>query len=203
MDDSGAPRDAWPRAADRVIGRRRGDRIVGSSRAIQDVIEQAVAAAASDLPVRISGPVGCGKDQVARAIHGWSARASGPFVRDLVRGRARSAARPRAVRLRRVDLSESAAGVRRRSRAGRVHVWTVTSGVVATEWARRGSRSRPRHPAALARSQGGRGRPRDRARHDSARGRGRVRGGRLSGTLCRRGGWRALPPPGEAHGHRH
>src|SRR5262245_12144794 len=79
MDDSGSLRDAWPRAADR-IGRRRGDRIVGSSRAIQDVIEQAVAAAASDLPVLISGPVGCGKDQVARAIHGWSARASGPIA---------------------------------------------------------------------------------------------------------------------------
>ncbi len=53
---------------------------MGSSRAIQDVIEQAVAAAASELPVRISGPVGCGKEQVARAVHGWSARASGPFA---------------------------------------------------------------------------------------------------------------------------
>jgi two-component system response regulator GlrR len=79
MNDSGPPRDAWPSAADRVIGRRRGDRIAGSSRAIQDVIEQAVAAAATDLPVRISGPVGSGKDQVARAIHSWSVRASGPF----------------------------------------------------------------------------------------------------------------------------
>src|SRR5262245_34348625 len=79
MNDSGPPRDAWPRAADRATGRRRGDRIVGSSRAIQDVLEQAVAAAASDLPVRIAGPVGCGKEQVARAIHGWSTRAIGPL----------------------------------------------------------------------------------------------------------------------------
>src|SRR5262249_28535114 len=84
MDDSGPlrgawPPAAWPRAAERATGRRRGDRIVGSSRAIQDVLEQAVAAAASDLPVRISGPVGCGKEQVARAIHGWSARANGPL----------------------------------------------------------------------------------------------------------------------------
>jgi two-component system, NtrC family, response regulator GlrR len=79
MDDSGPPRDAGPRAADRATGRRRGDRIVGSSRSIQDVIEQAVAAAAADLPVRISGPVGSGKEQVARAIHEWSARASGPL----------------------------------------------------------------------------------------------------------------------------
>jgi two-component system, NtrC family, response regulator GlrR len=79
MTESAALRDAPPRA-ERAIGRRRSDRIVGSSRAIQDVIEQAVAAAASELPVRISGPVGSGKEQVARAIHGWSARASGPFI---------------------------------------------------------------------------------------------------------------------------
>jgi len=80
MTDSGAPRDAGAHAADRETGRRRGDRIVGSSRAIQDVIERAVAAAASDLPVRISGPVGCGKDQIALAIHRWSARANGPIA---------------------------------------------------------------------------------------------------------------------------
>jgi len=80
MTDSGAPRDAGARYVDRVTGRRRGDRIVGSSRAIQDVVERAIAAAATDLPVRISGPVGCGKDQVARAIHGWSARANGPIA---------------------------------------------------------------------------------------------------------------------------
>ncbi|HKA14529.1 MAG TPA: sigma 54-interacting transcriptional regulator [Myxococcota bacterium] len=83
MNDSGAPRDglaSGPPAEERVIGRRRSDRIVGSSRAIQDVIEQAVAAAATDLPVRIAGPAGVGKEQIARAIHGWSARAPNPFV---------------------------------------------------------------------------------------------------------------------------
>jgi two-component system response regulator GlrR len=79
MTESAALRDAPPRA-ERAIGRRRSDRIVGSSRAIQDVIERAVAAAASELPVCISGPVGSGKEPVARAIHGWSARASGPFI---------------------------------------------------------------------------------------------------------------------------
>jgi two-component system, NtrC family, response regulator GlrR len=80
MHESGAPREVSPRVADnRATGRRRSDRIVGSSRAIQDVIEQAVAAATSGLLVRISGPPGCGKEQIARAIHGWSAQASGPF----------------------------------------------------------------------------------------------------------------------------
>src|SRR5262245_18071283 len=80
MSESVALRDASPPVAERNLGRRRSDRIVGSSRAIQDVIDEAVAAAASELPVRISGPVGSGKGQVARAIHGRSARANGPFV---------------------------------------------------------------------------------------------------------------------------
>jgi two-component system response regulator GlrR len=53
---------------------------VGASRAIQDVIERAVAAGASDLPVCISGPEGSGKEHVARAIHSWSSRSAGPFV---------------------------------------------------------------------------------------------------------------------------
>jgi len=80
MHEPGGPRDVSLRAADRTIGRRRSDRIVGASRAIQDVIEQAVGAAAAELPVCISGPAGSGKEQIARAIHGWSSRASGPFV---------------------------------------------------------------------------------------------------------------------------
>jgi two-component system response regulator GlrR len=64
----------------RITGRRRSDRIVGVSRAIQDVVDQAMAAAAAELPVRISGPPGSGKSHLARAIHGWSRRAAGPFV---------------------------------------------------------------------------------------------------------------------------
>jgi two-component system response regulator GlrR len=67
-------------AIDRPAGRRRSDRIVGSSRAIQEVVEAAMAAAGGDLPVRISGPVGSGKEHLARAIHSWSARQGGPFV---------------------------------------------------------------------------------------------------------------------------
>jgi two-component system response regulator GlrR len=64
----------------RITGRRRSDRIVGASRAIQDAVDQAMAAAAADLPVRIAGPPGSGKSHLARAIHGWSKRASAPFV---------------------------------------------------------------------------------------------------------------------------
>ena len=63
----------------RPIGRRREDRIIGSSAATRRVIEQATAAARSDLPVLVVGPPGAGKEVVARAVHAWSDRASAPF----------------------------------------------------------------------------------------------------------------------------
>ena len=66
-------------ALGRPLGRRRGDRIVGSSRATQQLVERATAAARSDLPVVIRGPSGAGKKFLARAIHAWSDRASGPY----------------------------------------------------------------------------------------------------------------------------
>jgi two-component system response regulator GlrR len=64
----------------RAIGRRRSDRVVGASRAMQDVVEQAMSAAASDLPVRIAGPPGSGKGHLARSIHAWSKRSGAPLV---------------------------------------------------------------------------------------------------------------------------
>ncbi|HEY5657870.1 MAG TPA: sigma 54-interacting transcriptional regulator, partial [Myxococcota bacterium] len=39
-----------------------------------------MSAAGSDLPVRIAGPPGSGKEHLARAIHAWSGRNGGPFV---------------------------------------------------------------------------------------------------------------------------
>jgi two-component system, NtrC family, response regulator GlrR len=80
MNDTAGRGEVSPRTADRKTGRRRSDRIVGASRAIQDVIEKAVGAASSELPVYIFGPEGSGKEHVARAIHSWSPRANGPFV---------------------------------------------------------------------------------------------------------------------------
>jgi two-component system response regulator GlrR len=65
--------------ANRQSGRRRSDRIVGSSRASQEAVDQAMAAAADDLPVRVIGPAGVGKKHLARALHTWSRRSSGPF----------------------------------------------------------------------------------------------------------------------------
>ncbi len=66
-------------ALGRPLGRRRSDRIVGSSRATQQLVERTTAAARSDLPVLITGPSGCGKKFAARAVHAWSDRASGPY----------------------------------------------------------------------------------------------------------------------------
>jgi two-component system, NtrC family, response regulator GlrR len=54
--------------------------LVGASRAMQETIEQAMAAASTDQPVRITGPPGSGKDHLARSIHAWSRRASGAYV---------------------------------------------------------------------------------------------------------------------------
>ncbi|HKJ24790.1 MAG TPA: sigma 54-interacting transcriptional regulator [Myxococcota bacterium] len=66
-------------ALGRPLGRRRTDRIVGASRAIQQLVERATAAARSDLPVVITGPSGAGKKFLGRAVHAWSNRASGPY----------------------------------------------------------------------------------------------------------------------------
>ncbi len=67
-------------AAERPIGRRRGDRIVGADPATQERVEQVRVAARSERPVWITGPAGAGKTHFARAVHAWSARSSGPFV---------------------------------------------------------------------------------------------------------------------------
>jgi two-component system response regulator GlrR len=65
---------------ERPGGRRRGDRVVGAGRETQNAIDRASAAAASDDPIVISGPSGSGKEHLARAIHAWGHRSSGPFV---------------------------------------------------------------------------------------------------------------------------
>jgi len=81
MSEPGAQREIGAVAAiDRPSGRRRSDRIVGASRATQEVVEQALSAAAADAPVFICGPAGTGKTHVARAIHCWSKRSNGPLV---------------------------------------------------------------------------------------------------------------------------
>ena len=67
-------------AAERPIGRRRADRIVGAGRATQELVEQVRVAALSDRPVWVTGPAGSGKEHFARAVHAWSNRSSSPIV---------------------------------------------------------------------------------------------------------------------------
>lgn len=53
---------------------------VVASRGMRQVIETVAVVAPSDVPLLILGPSGSGKELVARLIHDWSSRASGPFV---------------------------------------------------------------------------------------------------------------------------
>jgi DNA-binding NtrC family response regulator len=54
--------------------------ILGGSARMHDVVELAKRAAGSEATVLLSGESGTGKEVLARAIHAWSRRASGPFV---------------------------------------------------------------------------------------------------------------------------
>jgi two-component system response regulator GlrR len=47
---------------------------------MQEVVDQASELARGDTPLVLSGPSGSGRQHVARAIHQWSARASGPLL---------------------------------------------------------------------------------------------------------------------------
>ncbi|MEM7234417.1 MAG: sigma 54-interacting transcriptional regulator [Planctomycetota bacterium] len=61
--------------------RYRFDRIVGNSRAMQEVFRTVVSVAPSRSTVLIRGESGTGKELVAQSIHENSPRAEGPFVR--------------------------------------------------------------------------------------------------------------------------
>src|SRR4029079_11054839 len=54
--------------------------LVGRSPALLEVYKQVARAAATLVPVLITGETGTGKEMVARALHKRSARAGGPFI---------------------------------------------------------------------------------------------------------------------------
>jgi len=68
------PIEASGAVASAPAGRRREDRIVGSSELTRRLIAQASEAARSTLPVWLSGPAGSDRELVARAIHAWGPR---------------------------------------------------------------------------------------------------------------------------------
>ncbi|MBK1730648.1 sigma-54 interaction domain-containing protein [Thiococcus pfennigii] len=57
------------------------DTIVGADGGLREVMHRVELVARADTPVLILGETGSGKEVVARAIHGRSPRASGPFLR--------------------------------------------------------------------------------------------------------------------------
>jgi DNA-binding NtrC family response regulator/tetratricopeptide (TPR) repeat protein len=69
--EGGEPRGAAPFRAGSIIGR---------SKAVREVIRWIRHVAPSKLPVLVTGETGTGKEVVARAVHGESPRAAGPFV---------------------------------------------------------------------------------------------------------------------------
>lgn len=60
--------------------RQEGLSLVGTSPAMQEAVRRLALAAASDLPVLITGPTGCGKELAARLVHQHSRRAARPFI---------------------------------------------------------------------------------------------------------------------------
>jgi transcriptional regulator with GAF, ATPase, and Fis domain len=69
------------RSGDQVSYERRFEQIIGSSPALEAVLEQVERVAPTDSTVLIQGETGTGKELIAHAIHHISSRCGRPFVR--------------------------------------------------------------------------------------------------------------------------
>ena len=69
------------RAVDEGSYGRRFEQVIGSSPALEDVLEQVERVAPTDSTVLIQGETGTGKELIAHAIHNISSRCGRPFVR--------------------------------------------------------------------------------------------------------------------------
>ena len=63
------------------IRERRFEQIIGSSAALEAVLEQVERVAPTQSTVLIEGETGTGKELIARAIHNLSPRCGRPFIR--------------------------------------------------------------------------------------------------------------------------
>ena len=68
-------------SGDRDIGERRFEQIIGSSPALETVLEQVQRVAPTYSTVFIEGETGTGKELIARAIHNLSPRCGRPFIK--------------------------------------------------------------------------------------------------------------------------
>jgi formate hydrogenlyase transcriptional activator len=69
------------RSIDQDRNPRRFEQIIGSSLALESVLEQVEQVAPTDSTVLIQGETGTGKELIARAIHNLSARCGRPFIK--------------------------------------------------------------------------------------------------------------------------
>jgi len=69
------------RAVDEGSDGRRFQQVIGSSRALESVLDQVERVAPTDSTVLIQGETGTGKELIAHSIHNLSARCGRPFVR--------------------------------------------------------------------------------------------------------------------------
>jgi formate hydrogenlyase transcriptional activator len=68
-------------SADLEASPRRFEQIIGSSPALESVLEQVERVAPTDSTVLIQGETGTGKELIARAVHNLSARCGRPFIK--------------------------------------------------------------------------------------------------------------------------
>ncbi len=68
-------------SADRDLAPRRFEQIIGSSPALESVLEQVERVAPTDSTVLIQGETGTGKELIARAVHDLSSRFGRPFIK--------------------------------------------------------------------------------------------------------------------------
>src|SRR4029077_603096 len=69
------------RSADQDRIPRRFEQIIGSSPALESVLEQVEQVAPTDSTVLIQGETGTGKEMIARAVHNLSAPCGRPFIK--------------------------------------------------------------------------------------------------------------------------